>query len=128
MGAGALAFLNAELKKGIDILLDAADFDRKAADADLIITGEGRLDSQSVNGKVISGIAGRASEHGKPVIAICGSRGEGAEEIMSLGVTKLYFSCETEKSFAEIVRTCRDDLYNVSCCAANDFLEKAHNL
>ncbi len=122
MGAGALAFLGAELKKGIDILLDAADFDKKAADADLIITGEGRLDFQSVNGKVISGIAKRAEKHGKPVIAICGSRGDGAENIMSLGVTKLYFSSETEKTFAEIVRTCREDLYNVSCRAAKDFL------
>ena len=128
MGAGALAFLNAELKKGIDILLDAADFDRKAADADLIITGEGRLDSQSVNGKVISGIAKRAAKYGKPVIAICGSRGEGAESIMSLGVTKLYFSCTNEKPFDEIVKACREDLYNVSCRAANEILEKAKNL
>lgn len=128
MGAGAVAFLGAELKKGIDILLDAADFDAKAAESDLIITGEGRLDFQSVNGKVISGIAKRASRHGKPVIAICGSRGEGAEKIMSLGVSALYFSCETEKPFAEIIRTCREDLYNVSCRAANEILEKSNNL
>ena len=124
MGAGAVAFLGAELKKGIDILLDAADFDKKSTDADLIITGEGRLDSQSVNGKVISGIAKRAAKHGKPVIAICGSRGEGAEKIMTLGVSELYFSCTTEKSFAEITKSCREDLYNVSCKAANDILEK----
>lgn len=123
MGAGAVAFLGAELKRGIDILLDAADFDRKAAKADLIITGEGRLDFQSVNGKVISGIAKRAAKHGKPVIAICGSRGEGAEEIMSLGVSKLYFSCTSEKTFDEIIRTCREDLYNASYAAANDYLE-----
>ena len=123
MGAGALAFLDAELKRGIDILLDAADFDKKAADADLIITGEGRLDYQSINGKVISGIAKRAAKHGNTVIAICGSRGEGAENIMSLGVTELYFSCETEKPFDEIIKSCREDLYNVSCKAAKDFLE-----
>lgn len=120
MGAGAVAFLGAELKKGIDILLDAADFDRKAADADLIITGEGRLDYQSVNGKVISGIAKRAAKYSKTVISICGSRGEGAEEIMSLGVSKLYFSCTTEKSFAEIIKTRCEDLYNVSCRAAKE--------
>ncbi len=125
MGAGAVAFLGAELKKGIDILLDTADFERKAADADWIITGEGRLDFQSVNGKVISGIAKRAAKHGKHVIAICGSRGDGAENILSLGISKLYFSCETEKSFAEIVRTCREDLYNISVKAANDCLEKS---
>lgn len=128
MGAGALAFLGAELKKEIDILLDAADFDKKASDSDLIITGEGRLDFQSVNGKVISGIAKRSSSLGKPVIAICGSRGERAEEIMALGVSELYFSCETEKSFDEIIKTCREDLYNVSCLAANEILEKNNNV
>lgn len=118
MGAGAVAFLNAELKKGIDILLDAADFDSKAAESDLIITGEGRLDFQSVNGKVISGIAKRAAMQNKKVIAICGSRGKGAEEIKSLGVSELYFSCETDKPFDEILKTCREDLYNVSLKAA----------
>lgn len=124
MGAGSVAFLGAELKKGIDILLDAADFDRKAADADLIITGEGRLDFQSVNGKVISGIAKRAASLSKTVIAICGSRGEGSENILSLGVKKLYFSCVTQKPFDEITKTCREDLYKISLSAANDFLEK----
>lgn len=123
MGAGAVVFLSAELKRGIDILLDTVDFDKKAADADLIITGEGRLDFQSVNGKVISGIAQRAAKQNKPLTAICGSRGDGAQKIMSLGVSNLFFSCETEKSFDEIVQTCREDLYNVSCRAAKEYLE-----
>lgn len=118
MGAGAVAFLKAELKRGIDILLDTADFESKAAEADLIITGEGRLDIQSVNGKVISGIANRASALGKKVIAICGSKGEGAEEIKKLGVSELYFSSETDKSFDEIIRTCKEDLYNAAVRAA----------
>ena len=118
MGAGAVAFLGAELKRGIDILLDTADFDSKAAEADLIITGEGRLDSQSVNGKVISGIAKRAAALGKKVIAICGSRGAGADEIKKLGVSELYFSSETDKSFDEIIKTCREDLYSAAVRAA----------
>lgn len=120
MGAGSVAFLNAELKKGIDILLDIAGFDKKAAWADLIITGEGRLDSQSVNGKVISGIAQRAAKLNKKVIAICGSRGEGAEKIKTLGVSELYFSCETDKPFAEIIKTCKKDLYNIAVTAAKN--------
>lgn len=123
MGAGSVAFLDADLKKGIDILLDAADFDKKAANADLIITGEGRLDYQSVNGKVISGIAKRAAKQNKTVIAICGSRGEGADDILALGVTKLYFSCETQKSFKEIKKSCYSDLYNVSASAVKEILE-----
>ncbi len=118
MGAGAVAFLNAQLKKGIDIFLDAADFDKKAGEADLIITGEGRLDFQSANGKVISGVAKRAAKQNKKVIAICGSRGEGAGEIKKAGVSELYFSCQTEKTFDEIIKTCREDLYNAAIRAA----------
>lgn len=120
MGAGSVAFLGAELKKGIDILLDAADFDGKSADADLIITGEGRLDFQSVNGKVISGIAQRAAKNNKKIIAICGSRGNGAEKIKALGVSETYFSCESEKTFDEIIKTCREDLYAVAVKAAKE--------
>lgn len=120
MGAGAVAFLGAELKKGIDILLDAADFNEKAAEADLIITGEGRLDFQSVNGKVISGVAARAAKQNKKVIAICGSRGDGAERIRELGVSELYFSCDSEKTFAEIIKNCKEDLYNIAVKAAKE--------
>ncbi len=120
MGAGAVAFLSAKLEKGIDILLDVAEFEKKCADADLIITGEGRLDFQSVNGKVISGIAERAAKMNKTVIAICGSRGDGAEKIKSLGVTELYFATETDKPFDEIIRTCKEDLYNAAVRAAKE--------
>ena len=120
MGAGAVAFLGAELKKGIDIMLDTADFDAKANQADLIITGEGRLDFQSINGKVISGVALRSAKHNKKIIAICGSKGKGADEIKRLGITDLYFSCETEKPFDEILATCKEDLYSVAVKAAKE--------
>lgn len=120
MGAGAVAFLGAELKRGIDIILDKAEFDKKAAEADLVITGEGRLDFQSADGKVISGIAKRAKKLGKRVITICGCRGDGAEKILELGVEKMYFSCETPKPFDEVLKTCREDLYAVAVRAAED--------
>lgn len=120
MGAGTLAFLGGELRKGIDILLDTAEFEAKAKNADLIITGEGRLDSQSVEGKVISGIAMRSASMNKKVIAICGSKGEGAEKIKNLGVSELYFACESEKTFDEILKTCKEDLYNAAIKAAKE--------
>lgn len=123
-GAGAVAFFGAELKRGIDILLDKADFENKMMQSDLIVTGEGRLDFQSVNGKVVSGIAERASAFNKKVIAICGSKGKGADEIKKLGVTELYFACERDKPFDEILKTCRDDLYNVCVKAAKHYVQK----
>ena len=123
LGAGAAAFLGAELKKGIDIILDAAEFDEKASQADLIITGEGRLDFQSAGGKVVSGVAARAAARGKRAIAICGSRGEGAEEIKKLGISRLYFACKEEKPFEEIIKTCREDLFRISLSAAEDIIK-----
>lgn len=111
LGAGAVVFLDAVLKKGIDIILDITDFDRKLERADLVITGEGRLDFQSVNGKVISGVAERAARKNKKVITICGCRGEGAEEIRKLGVSESYYSCPVPKPFDEVKASCREDLY-----------------
>ncbi len=123
MGAGVIAFLGGELKRGIDIILDIARFDEKARDADLIITGEGRLDSQSVNGKVISGIAKRAQKAGKKVITICGCSGDGYEEIKKLGVSETFFSCPEPKPWDEVVKDCRKDLYSAALMAAKDFAE-----
>ncbi len=118
MGAGALVFLNAQLKKGIDVILDASDFDMLASESDLVVTGEGRLDFQSADGKVVSGVAKRAKKLGKKVIAVCGCRGYGAERILGCGVSEMYFASESEKPLAEILPSCREDLYNAALKAA----------
>ena len=60
------------LKSGIDEILRMSDFDKKCQECDYIITGEGRLDSQSLNGKVIDGILNKASAYNKRVIILCG--------------------------------------------------------
>ena len=73
MGGGLLAFLHAELTPGIKLLLDSLDFEQIIEQADLIITGEGRLDRQTLMGKVPKGILDVASRKGIPVIAIAGS-------------------------------------------------------
>lgn len=72
LGGALRAFLGARLVKGIDVVLDAMDFDAEIMDADLIITGEGRIDSQTSKGKVVSGVAGRAARQDIPVLAIAG--------------------------------------------------------
>ena len=72
-GAGLLAFFGAKLESGIDAVLDAVRFDELLDGADLVITGEGRLDTQSAEGKAVSGIASRASRSGVTVAVICGS-------------------------------------------------------
>ena len=73
LGATFKAFLNADLKKGADMVLDAVRFDEQIVGADLIITGEGKIDSQTMAGKLPAAVAERASAQNVPVIAICGS-------------------------------------------------------
>lgn len=72
MGAALLGLLNAELRPGIEIVMDAVHLDEIVADADLVITGEGRIDSQTIHGKTPIGVARTAKKHGLPVIGIAG--------------------------------------------------------
>lgn len=90
MGAGMVAFFGATLKPGIDTVLDTVDFERIAADADMILTGEGKIDSQSLRGKVVIGIAQRAKEVNVPVVAIVGDIGDNMEPAYDMGVTAIY--------------------------------------
>ncbi len=80
LGFGLATFLGARLRSGIDVVIEVAGLDRAIAAADLCITGEGRIDSQTVGGKAIVGIARIAQPAGVPVVALCGSLGDGAEE------------------------------------------------
>ncbi len=124
LGAGAVVFLGAELQRGIDLMLDYGGFAAEAAKADLVITGEGRLDSQSMQGKVISGVARRCAPSGKKLIVICGCAGDGWEEALENGVSAAYFSCDEPKPFDEVIKTCREDLYAAAKKAAEDFGRK----
>ena len=89
-GAGVCAFFNGELKSGIEIILDLIDFDNLISDADIIFTGEGQIDSQSLNGKVVIGISKRAKKQNIPVIVLVGSIGEGAEKVYDEGVSAIF--------------------------------------
>ncbi|HED2360460.1 TPA: glycerate kinase, partial [Serratia marcescens] len=73
MGAALLGMLSARLRPGIEIVTETLRLDEAVRDADLVITGEGRLDSQSIHGKTPIGVARVAKRHGVPVIAIAGS-------------------------------------------------------
>lgn len=88
MGAGMVAFFYSKLQMGIQTVLDTVKFDEKIADADYIFTGEGKLDSQSLRGKVVMGIAKRAQQQGKKVIVIAGgAEDKEIKEVYEMGVT-----------------------------------------
>jgi glycerate kinase len=84
LGAGAMAFLGAELKPGIEVMMEAVGFPSLLATADLVITGEGKIDEQTVRGKVVAGVAKAAKIAGVPVIAVGGVRTVGLEELPDL--------------------------------------------
>ena len=101
LGYGAVAFLGAQLRRGIEIVLDMTDFDTAARDADLIITGEGHLDGQSAQGKLIQGLCGRAK--GTPVIALCGKLSATPEQIETIGLKAAYCINREERPLAEML-------------------------
>ena len=90
MGGGSVAFWDGRLQMGIETVLDAVRFDDLLRDADLVFTGEGRLDGQSVRGKVVAGVAKRAKQAGVPVAAVVGAVGDGADGIYDLGVCGVF--------------------------------------
>lgn len=90
MGAGIVAFFGGTLKSGIHTVLDIVRFDEMIEGADLIFTGEGKIDGQSLRGKVVIGIAERAKLKNVPVIAIVGAIGEDAEKSYDMGVSSIF--------------------------------------
>ena len=91
LGAGLMAFCGAVPGSGIDAMLDAVGFDRLLSGADLVITGEGRIDGQSASGKVPVGVARRAKAHRAdlPVFALVGGIGPGARAVYDLGIDSI---------------------------------------
>lgn len=99
MGAGILAFLGGSLKNGIATVLDLIGFEALLEGADLVLTGEGRIDHQSLNGKVISGIAQRSKAKNVPVVCVVGSIGEGVAPAYDLGVSAIFSINQTAEAF-----------------------------
>lgn len=108
-GAGLYAFLDAKLRRGIDVMLDFTKFEEHCKDADLIITGEGCVDSQSLNGKVVYGITKRA--RGVPIVVITGSIGDGTEKLYDSGVSAIFSTNTRCHTFEQARKCCRENLY-----------------
>jgi glycerate kinase len=86
LGGGMMAFLNGELKTGVDIVLETVDLESHLDGADLVITGEGQMDHQTVYSKAPIGVAERAKARGIPVIAVSGSLGERYQDVHEHGI------------------------------------------
>lgn len=90
LGAGSIAFLQSKLTKGIDVVLDTINFDKLVSKADIVFTGEGKFDSQSLHGKVVMGVANRSQKYKTPVIVVTGAIGENIQEAYNKGITAIF--------------------------------------
>lgn len=118
MGAALYAFCGAELRQGIEIVTDALALDKHVRDADLVITGEGRIDSQTVHGKVPVGVAKVAKRYNIPVIGIAGSLTADVGVVHDHGIdavfSVLYTICTLEKALANAGENVRMTARNVA--------------
>ena len=110
MGAGMVAFFGAELKMGVEVVLDAVRFDDVIKDADLILTGEGKIDGQSLRGKVAAGVARRAKARGIPVAAVVGDIDKAAGGIYAEGVSGIFSINMLAEDFARAKLHAREDM------------------
>jgi glycerate kinase len=110
MGAGIVAFLGGELRSGIQSVLDLVEFERLLEGADLVITGEGKIDGQSLRGKVVAGIAERAKRQHVPVLVVVGAIGEDAEKAYDLGVSAIFSINRAAIPFEESRHHSRENL------------------
>lgn len=104
------AFMTAEIRGGIDFVLDLVIFDEKLVGCDLIITGEGRTDAQSAMGKAISAVARRARAAKVRVAVISGALGQGAEKMLGLGVDDLVQATPVGQSLEEALANAAENL------------------
>lgn len=110
LAGGLMAFAGAELRQGIDVVLDAVDFEAVLADADLVFTGEGKIDSQSLSGKVVVGVGRRAAPLGVPVVAVVGDIADGFEPVYDEGVSAVFSINNLAIDFARAKMRARQDL------------------
>lgn len=112
LGAALLAFFNAKMEKGIDIVLETVNFRDKISGASLIFTGEGRIDEQTVMGKTISGILKIAGKQKTPVIALAGSVSGELDELYTMGLTAAFSICNEPMTVEHAFKKAADLIEN----------------
>lgn len=117
LGFAFLTFTNATLEPGVEIILSETGLEEKIRSADIVVTGEGRLDRQTVMGKAPIGVAKLAKKHGKKVIAFCGCLGEGAEACLAHGIDAYFPIVQTSATAEEALKTenAYRDLRDTAC-------------
>ncbi|PEE88212.1 glycerate 2-kinase [Bacillus thuringiensis] len=110
MGAAVISVLKGDLRRGIEIVLDYTNFDKHIEDADLIITGEGRIDEQTAYGKAPVGVAGRAKRFSVPVIAIGGSVSSDYSAVYEKGIDAVFSITTRPMTLDEAYRVAEENI------------------
>ncbi len=110
MGGGMVAFFSSSLKMGIDTVLDVTEFRKRAAGADFIFTGEGKIDTQSLRGKVVIGVAREAKSLDVPVVAFVGDIGNDIQKAYDEGVAAIFSTNRVAVPFKEAKLRAAEDL------------------
>lgn len=122
LGAGLRAFAGAELRRGVDLVLELVDLDGKIAGADLVLTGEGQIDYQTAYGKAPAGVGAAAKARGIPCIAIAGSVGAGLDDLHAQGIDAVFSLCHGPVTLEEAMTHATEYLARAAEQAVRAFL------
>ncbi len=125
VGFALLTVLGAQRRSGVDVVLELVGLDAALAGADLLVTGEGALDEQTLAGKAVAGVARRAQAHGIPAVAVCGKRALGDEGLAALGVRAAYPLSDLEPDPQRSVTQAAELLRRTGRRIAQDWLSRA---
>lgn len=114
LGAGLLAFLPCQLRNGIQIVMEATGLEDHIRDASLVITGEGKIDSQTIYGKTPIGVAATAKKHNVKVIALAGSLGPGYESVYQHGIDTVFSIVPGVCTLADALKNARQNIISTS--------------
>ncbi len=123
LGAGLKVFLGAELRSGVKIVMEAVSLKKRMKGIDLVITGEGKIDSQTAYGKTPVGVSELAKSMGIPTIAVAGQVGEGAEILKEHGIEKIYSLMDIAGSVEEAMKRTEELLEKLGKRVAEDYVK-----
>ena len=114
LGAGAMGFLGAQLRPGIDAVMDFTRFKERLEGQNLVITGEGKIDQQTLHGKLIYGITQKAAVENVPVIALCGTLFASPDDVSAIGLKAAYSILNRPMSLEEALKETASLLENTA--------------
>jgi len=123
-GFAALALLNAKIRPGIELILELVDFDRRIVGADLVVTGEGSLDDQSLAGKAPVGVARAAARSGVPVVAVAGRLQLSPQQLRQAGIEAAYALTDLEPDLNQCIANASPLLRRLGAHVAKEWLAK----